>query len=124
MELQANRRILFNAVSAAVQVVVVGAVYFFLYKYLLQVLGPAQLGVWALVISTSSIANFANFGITSGLVKFIADYRENQSAQEMHQLIFTAFVSIVMFFGVLIIIGYLCAGFILGKVIDHQYIGL
>src|ERR1700753_929187 len=111
MELQANRRILFNAVSAAVQVVVVGAVYFFLYKYLLQVLGPAQLGVWALVISTSSIANLANFGITSGLVKFVADYKEIGDNEKMNKLIFTAFLSIIFFFAILIVLGYFGVGF-------------
>lgn len=113
-----------NAASAAVQVVVVGLMYFFLYKYLIKVLGPSQLGVWSLVISTSSIANFANFGITSGLVKFVADFREKANSSQMHQLIFTAFVSIVAFFAALIMIGYIFVGFIIHKVIDQQYIGL
>jgi len=119
-----SKRIILNAVSAAVQVVVVGLMYFFLYKYLIKELGPAKLGIWALVISTSSIANFANFGITSGLVKFVADFKEKGDAEQMHKLIFTAFLSIVGFFAVLIMVGYLCVDLIIHQVIEKQYIGV
>jgi len=120
----AHKRILLNAVSAAVQVVVVGLMYFFLYKYLIKTLGPSQLGVWALVISTSSIANFANFGITSGLVKFVADFKEKGGGEQMYKLIFTAFLSIVMFFAILIFVGYLFVDLIIHKIIDKQYVDL
>ncbi|HWD88590.1 MAG TPA: oligosaccharide flippase family protein [Mucilaginibacter sp.] len=119
-----HKRIIINAVSAAVQVIVVGLMYFLLYRYLIRILGPAQLGVWALVVSTSSIANFANFGITSGLVKFVADYRETSDNERMNKLIFTAFVSILLFFAILIFIGYLGVNLILRLVIGPQYIGL
>jgi hypothetical protein len=47
--------------------------YFLLYKYLLDKLGIKLLGVWSLILSFSSIANLANIGITSGLVKFVAE---------------------------------------------------
>jgi len=119
-----HKRILINAVSAAVQVIVVGLMYFLLYRYLLRLLGPAQLGVWALVVSTSSIANFANFGITSGLVKFVADYRETGDNGQMNKLIFTAFISLLSFFALLIFIGYLGINLIIRLVIDPQYVGL
>jgi O-antigen/teichoic acid export membrane protein len=119
-----HKRILINAVSAAVQVIVVGLMYFLLYRYLIRVLGPSQLGVWALVVSTSSIANFANFGITSGLVKFIADYRETGNDAEMNKLVFTAFISMVLFFAVLIFIGYIGVNLIIRLLIGPHYIGL
>lgn len=119
-----HKKILLNAVSAALQVIVVGLMYFFLYKFLINRLGPSQLGVWALVISTSSIANFANFGITSGLVKFVADFKEKGKIEQMHKLIFTAFVSIVMFFALLILLGYLFVDLIIHKIIDKQYVNL
>src|SRR3978361_767482 len=118
------KRILLNAGSAAVQVIVVGLMYFFLYRYLIKTLGPSQLGVWALVISTSSIANLANFGITSGLVKFVADYKEIGDTGKMNRLIFTAFLSIIFFFAILILLGYFGVGFLIRRIIDKQYIGL
>lgn len=119
-----HKRILINAASAVVQVVVVGLAYFLLYRYLIRVLGPSQLGVWALVVSTSSIANFANFGITSGLVKFVADFREKNDSQQMNKLVFTAFISVLSFFAVLIFIGYLGVNLIIRLVIGPQYLGL
>src|ERR1700754_5032433 len=122
--LSGNIRRLVNAGSAAIQVIVVGLMYFFLFRYLFKTLGPSQLGVWALVISPSSIANLVNFGITSGLVKFVADYRELGDSVKMNKLIFTAFLSIIFFFAVLILLGYLGVDFLIRQIIDKQYIGL
>lgn len=119
-----NKRIFFNAVSAAMQVIVVGTIYFFLYRYLIKILGPSQMGVWALVVSTSSIANFANFGFTSGLVKFVADYRETAVAAQMNKLVFTAFISILCFFIVFLFIGYISVNLIIRLVIGPQYVAL
>jgi len=124
MEKKRNRRIILNALSAAAQVIVVGLIYFILYHYLVSKLGPSQLGIWALVISTTSIANFANFGITSGLVKFVADFRETHDNESMHRLVFTAFLSIVVFFAILILAGYLGINFILKLVVDAKFIKL
>ena len=69
-----NNKILINASTTVAQAVITGLIYYFLYKFLLSKVGIRELGVWSLVVSSSSIASMANFGITSGLVKFIADY--------------------------------------------------
>jgi len=119
-----HKKIAINAISAVVQVVVAGLMYFFLYRYLIEKLGASQLGVWALVLSTSSIASLANFGITSGLVKFVADYKAKGNFADMNKLIFTAFISIIVFFTVLIVIAYVVVYLIINQIVDKQYIPL
>ena len=52
--------VLLNVISSGGQVLLIGLVYFFLYRLLLKVLGVELLGVWSVVLSTSSLANLAN----------------------------------------------------------------
>jgi O-antigen/teichoic acid export membrane protein len=103
-EINSSKRISINIVSSVLQVLLVGVVYLFLYKFLLKSLGVEQLGVWSIILATTSIANLANFGITSGLVKFIADYNARGQQGNIPKLIFTSFVSIVVFFAFIIFI--------------------
>jgi O-antigen/teichoic acid export membrane protein len=119
-----NKRIIINAASASLQVIITGLIYFFLYRYLVKNLGAAQLGIWSLVLATSSIANLANFGITSGLVKFVAEYKASQKENELSVLVSTAFFTICIFFIFLILILYIAASFILKKVVDADHLQL
>ncbi len=79
MEINSNKRISINIISTILQVFIVGVVYLFLYSFLLKSLGIEKLGIWSIILATSSIANLANFGITSGLIKFIADYNAKEN---------------------------------------------
>jgi O-antigen/teichoic acid export membrane protein len=72
--------------------------YFFLYKYLKEALGVEQLGVWSLILSFSSIANLGNLGLTSGLVKFVADYIAEEKYLKIGRLILTAFLSLAVLY--------------------------
>lgn len=121
---QNNRKIIINALSSVLQVAITGIIFFFLYRYLVKNLGAEQLGVWSLVLATSSVANLANFGITSGLVKFVAQYNATNRQNELSVLVSTALITIFIFFLILIIILYVIATFILEKVVDSNYIVL
>ncbi len=97
-EINSKKRISINIISTVLQVLIVGFIYLLLYKFLLNSLGVEQLGVWSIVLAATSVANLANFGITSGLVKFIADYNAKNNIKEIPHLIFTAFIVIFAFF--------------------------
>jgi O-antigen/teichoic acid export membrane protein len=112
-----KQKILVNAISSSVQVVIVGVVYFFLYKFLLNKLGSVQLGIWSLVLATSSIASLANLGITSGMVKFIADYEVKKEFHLIGVTIYTAFFSLIFFISIIAIVI-----FFFGEVILQQII--
>ena len=119
-----NKKVLVNAISSAFQVAIVGVVYFLQYKYLLSKLGVQELGVWSLVMATSSIVNLANFGITSSLVKFVAEYKANRREEELSTLITTSLISICCFFLILVSLLYFGASFVLKNVVDSKYLPL
>lgn len=123
-EINSSKRISINIVSSVLQVLLVGVVYLFLYKFLLKSLGVEQLGVWSIILATTSIANLANFGITSGLVKFIADYNARGQQGNIPKLIFTSFVSIVVFFAFIIFIIFIFSRLLLSYIIDAKHLAI
>ena len=125
-EQSSHRRIAINAVAATAHVIVVGVSYLFLYFFLLHTLGAAQMGVYTLVLATTSVASLANFGITSSLVKLVADFRAKDNPKELNQLIFTALICIIVLFSVLSLLAYFFGWFIIGKVVSihNNYVNL
>lgn len=117
-----KRRITINATSAIIQVAFTAFLYFFLYKYLLNHLGIQQLGVWSLILSFSSIANLANMGLTSGLVKFVADYIAEKQDYKIGRLILTAVISLTILFISISIVIFYGAQYFLHFVIDPKFL--
>lgn len=110
----------FNAIVSSVQVIVTGLVLFFIYKFLLKHLGADLLGVWSLIMATSSIANLANFGLTSGLVKFVAEYHALGRDNQLYNLIFTSIVSVMLFLLIAIVGVYWGGHLFLKYFIDNE----
>ena len=117
-----TKKITINALSAVVQVAITALLYFFLYKYLLTELGVEQLGVWSLILSFSSIANLANLGITSGLVKFVADYLAEKEEHKIGKLIFTSFVTMSILFVTAGLVVFFLSNYFLHLVVDEQFL--
>lgn len=113
-----------NALSAVVQVVFTALLYFFLYRYLLSTIGVKQLGVWSLILSFSSIANLANLGLTSGLVKFVAEYILDDDETKLGKLIFTSVLSMSVLFILISIVIILGAKFFLAFVVDEAFLNV
>ncbi|SHK42185.1 lipopolysaccharide biosynthesis protein [Epilithonimonas mollis] len=121
---RSSNKLTINALSAVVQVVFTALLYFFLYRYLLASIGVKQLGVWSLILSFSSIANLANMGLTSGLVKFVAEYLTEDDKSKLGKLIFTSIVSMSFLFVVLSLIIISGAQFFLGLVVDEKFLNI
>lgn len=119
-----SKKLTINAISAVVQVVFTALLYFFLYKYLLKNIGIEQLGIWSLILSFSSIANLANLGLTSGLVKFVAEYLTGRDKTKLGKLIFTSVLSMTVLFVVLSLIILLGAEFFLKFIIDEKFLSV
>lgn len=119
-----SKKLTINALSAVIQVVFTALLYFFLYKYLLAAIGVKQLGVWSLILSFSSIANLANMGLTSGLVKFVAEYLLDDDETKLGKLIFTSILSMFVLFGILSLIILSFAEFFLEYVIDKNFLNI
>ncbi|MPS65190.1 lipopolysaccharide biosynthesis protein [Chryseobacterium sp.] len=119
-----SKKITINAFSAVIQVVFTALLYFFLYKYLLATIGVQQLGIWSLILSFSSIANLANLGMTSGLVKFVAEYILENDRSKLGKLIFTSVLSMSVLFVSLSLIILLGAKFFLQYLIDEHFLNI
>ncbi|HBL72700.1 MAG TPA: hypothetical protein DD409_07405 [Bacteroidales bacterium] len=119
-----KQRLTLNASTAILQVVVTALVYFFLYKYLLDHLGEKNLGVWSLILSFSSIANLANMGLTSGLVKFVAESKASNEKSEIGRLIMTSLVSLLLLFGLVSLLALFVLSPLLRFVVEPDYLTL
>ena len=99
-------RVVRNAFVAAVQALVTGATLFFLYRYLLIKLGAADLGVWALVLATTSAASLANLGIASSTTKFVSQYLARNQPETASSIIQSAAISVVVILSIILPLTY------------------
>lgn len=91
------------------QIVVSGLTLILLYRLLIRLIGIEQLGVWSLVLATTSMAQLAALGITGSIVKFVAQYGASREEEKIALLIETATGSIALIFLVLLGVAYPCA---------------
>jgi len=118
-----KRQILKNALMALVQVLVLGGILFVFYRFLLRTIGVEQLGIWSVVLSTTSIAGIANLGITGSVVKFVAKYIARGETETVAGLIQTAILTIGIILGFILLIAYPLVKMILGLVIASGNLG-
>lgn len=114
--------VLLNVITSGGQVVFIGLVYFLLYRYLLSKLGVELLGVWSVVLSTSSLANLANFGVADSVIRFVALYSAERNEEKIKQLIFTATIFLTVLFILIAAIIYPFADLILKGVLPVKYL--
>lgn len=114
--------VIINVISSGGQVLLIGLVYFFLYRILLKSLGVELLGVWSVVLSTSSLANLANFGVADSVIRFVALYSKEGDKSKMRELIFTASLFLLALFLLIAGIIYPFAGLILNHVLPAKFI--
>jgi len=115
-----KRQILINAIMSVVQIVVIGIILFILYRFLLNTIGVEQLGIWSIVLATTSVTQIANLGLSGSVVKFVAKYIARQENENVSGVIQTASLSVGAFVALILMIGYPIAKWILGLVIPPE----
>ena len=96
-----TRRVFFNAISTVGQLIVNAIILFFLYRFLIGTLGIERLGVWSLLLATTSLVTLANQGLSMSIVKFVARYVGRESRQDVALLLQTALISAATLLAVL-----------------------
>lgn len=96
---------------------VVGGSVVFLYRFLLDQLGAEQLGLWSVVVSTTSLTGIVNLGLGGSLVKFVAQYIAQEKYSEIGLLIETTFLSLAIILGVGLLFLYLIINWLLSKLV-------
>ncbi len=119
-----KRLVFINAIASLVQIVLVSGVLFFLYKFLLKSIGVEQLGVWSLILATTSASNVATFGISGSVVKFVAKYVARGEDRNVSGVIQTGVISLGLIIGFVLLAGYPLIKWVLGLVVPLNSLDL
>jgi O-antigen/teichoic acid export membrane protein len=87
-------RLLNNAAYSALQTITSAVLMFFLYRYLLKQLGSEQLGIWAIVLASTSVGRLTDMGFSGAVLKFVANSLAIDDTEKAARLIQTAAISI------------------------------
>lgn len=117
-------KLFFNSIAAIGQVLIVGVVYLILYRYLLVTLGIELLGVWSLIIASTSLALIANFGISTSIIKFVATYYARNDFDRLRKLIFTAAVFIIGTYSIISVVILIAGTYVLPHFIEAKYLSI
>jgi O-antigen/teichoic acid export membrane protein len=114
-----SRQILLNAATTFGQVIGSAAALFILYRFLIRTIGLERLGIWSLVLATTSVVTLANQGFSTSIVKFVAKYAARDGTEEVSALMQTAVLSTGLGLAVVSAALYPGARWILGVVLPH-----
>lgn len=112
-----NRQMTINAVLSTLKVVVSGVVFLVLYRFLIHSIGIEQLGVWSIVLATTSMAGLANLGLSGSVVKFVAKYLAKREERLVCGVIETSALTMGVFFGLVLFVANYFAGWLLSLVV-------
>ena len=111
-----NKQIVNNSIFSFIQVIIVSLCAFYLYKYIIQILGIEKLGLWSLILSVTSLATIGNFGFTGSLVKFSAELSALNKYKQINAILNSSILGVSLILGVILIlvflIGYNCIGYL------------
>jgi len=115
-----TRQLLINIIMSIVQVIMLSGIIFTLYRFLLKTIGVEQLGIWSVVLVTTSVAGIANLGLSGSVVKFVARYVAKGENKTIADVIQTAIISISVFVGLVLLIVYPFADLLLGLIMPSD----
>lgn len=117
-----DKLLFINTISIAFQVFTVSISYFIIYKLIINTFGEVMLGIWSLIVATSSIANITSLGFSNGILKFIANFSSKNDYNRIKSFIQTAYLSVsILFFFVTLII-YLLSIWFLEELVPRQFL--
>jgi len=116
-----KRQILINAIISVIQIVAVSLLIFILYRYLLNSIGIELLGIWSLILATTSITQIANLGLSGSIVKFVAKYIARGEDENVSDVIQTATLSVAIIISIFLLIGYPVIKWIIGIVVPKEF---
>lgn len=119
-----KRTIFINAIMSLVQIVLISIVLFILYRFLLNTIGVEKLGIWSLVLATTSVTQIANMGLSGSVVKFVAKYVAREEPESVSKVIQTATLSIAVSIGIILLAVYPLIKWILAIVISSESLSL
>ncbi|MFQ5568042.1 MAG: lipopolysaccharide biosynthesis protein [Rhodothermales bacterium] len=117
-----KRQFLINALMSVVQVVVTGVVFFVLYRFVKDTIGIEYLGVWSLVLATTSASSIADLGLANSTVKYVSMYLARERTDRVAQIVQTATVSLGVVLGVVLVALYPLLETIIAFFVEPAYL--
>jgi O-antigen/teichoic acid export membrane protein len=117
LPLRERRQVLVNAVLTVLQVLVLGFTPVLLYRFLLDSLGVELLGVWTVVLSSTTVTQVSELGLSSSSVILVAKYLARNDTTSAAKVVQTAMLSITVLAGMFLVVIYPFLGWLLGLVI-------
>lgn len=108
---------------ASAQIAVSGGVLFFLYRYLLETVGPEGLGLWSMVAAVASVSKLGELGLSGTAVKFVARHVARGETVEAVEVVHTTVVSVAVLQGAVLAGGYPLMAWILESAIPADRLG-
>ena len=102
---------------ATCQVIVTGVVLFFLYRYLLKALGAERVGIWSVVLATTSASRISELGLSGGAIKFVAAANARGDFNDSANVVQTALITIGVILAIVLIAGYPLIGWLLARIV-------
>src|SRR5271165_2491820 len=113
-----------SVIASIIQVIVSGLVFFVLFKYLFVKIGIEQIGVWSLVLATTSVSRVGELGLSAGVVRFVAQARANDNERRAEDVVQTVAITLCIFMGGVLLALYPLCVFFLGKLISPNNFAL
>jgi O-antigen/teichoic acid export membrane protein len=89
-----RRQVILNALTTLAQTLAGAASLFLLYRFLIRAIGLERLGIWSLVLATTSVVFLANQGFAASVVKFVAKYAAREEPEQISRLLQTSVLTI------------------------------
>jgi len=96
-----------NAAAGILQVLGTGISLFFLYRFIARELGPDAIGLWALLLAGASVTRFGEYGISAGVVRFVARDAGQQRTDAARKTVQRAVLIVAGLMSVLLAIAWL-----------------
>jgi O-antigen/teichoic acid export membrane protein len=112
-----KKRIITNTSAAVAQALFSAVLLFFLYRFLIANLGIEKLGIWSLVLATTSVSRISAFGLAGSIVPFVAKYLARDAEHDASRVIQTASISLAVLLGGLVFLLYPLFVWVLSKII-------
>lgn len=93
-----------NAKWSIAQTIISAGVLFFLYRFLLKSLGAEQLGLWSLILASTSLARIGELGFSSATLRFVGKYVGAGERKEAAEVLETALLTICLPFAGLVLL--------------------
>lgn len=109
-----------NVFWSTIEIAVTGVSLFLLYKFVLSYLGTEALGLWSLVLATTSLARVGDLGVAAGLSRYVALSLADGDKEKARGFIDTAFIANLALYGLLSVILFAPLYYWLGLVVPQH----